>query len=322
MKALVTGANGFVGSYLTEQLLSDGWNVRVFVRKTSNLRWIKGLSVEYAYGDLAKNEGIDEALADIDVVFHVAGVVRALNREGYIAGNYLATKNLYVASEKAGVKRFVLLSSRAAVGPSPPTTRIPEDYPAPPISNYGISKRMAEDFLRERRTVPFVVLRPVAVYGPRDYGVYKFFQLIKNHLNIYIGKGTYVSMIHVLDLVDAIVKAADKGRDGEAYFVCGERDLHVRDWGIFLAELLGISPLLNIRIPRWIAMLTAYVAHFLARLIGKPTFVNPDKIRELTATGWLCSNEKAKNDLEWRPNIDEKEGFLSTFEWYIRNGWL
>ncbi len=322
MKALVTGANGFVGSFLTEHLLVNGWQVRALVRKMSNLRWIKDLDIEFAYGDLAKNDGIDEALEGIDVVFHVAGVVRALNAEGYIHGNYTATKNIYLASERAGIKKFILLSSRAAVGPSPADTRIDEDYPSPPISWYGKSKRMAEDFVRQRNSVPFTIIRPVAVYGPRDYGVYKFFKLVKNHLNVYIGKGTFVSMVHVFDLVDAIAKAAESEKDGQAYFICGERDMHIRDWGLFLADILGIKPVITFSIPRWIAMASAHISYFAAQLVKKPTFANPDKIKELTAEGWLCSNQRAKEQLGWRPVIDEKEGFLSTFEWYVKNGWL
>ncbi len=322
MKALVTGATGFVGSHLTERLLNEGWEVRALVRKTSNLRWIKDLNVELAYGDLVRREGLDKAVDGVDVVFHVAGVVRALDYNGYMQGNVTATENIYLAAGKAGVRKFIYLSSRAAVGPSPGNVRINEDYPAPPISAYGKSKRKAEDFLRSRNDVPFVILRPVAVYGPRDYGVYKFFQIVKNHLNIYIGKGTFVSMVHVFDLVDAIVAAVEHGSEGEAYFICGDRDMHIKEWGKFLAELLEIKPLINIRVPAWLARAASHLTYGVARLIRKPTFLNPDKVAELTAPGWLCSNEKAGNELRWRPQVDEEQGFISTFEWYLQNGWL
>ncbi len=321
-KALVTGANGFVGSHLTERLLAEGWDVRALVRRTSNLRWIKDLPVEIVYGDLVRNEGLDEAVKGVDVVFHVAGVVRALDQEGYVRGNYVSTRNIYLASEKAEVEKFIFLSSRAAVGPSPGKVRITEDAPIPPLSAYGKSKRLAEQFLQSRRTIPFVILRPVAVYGPRDYGIYEFFKLIKNHLNVYVGKGGYISMVHVFDVVDAAVAAVERGKSGEPYFLCGDRDLHIKEWGHFIAEVLDIKPLITLRIPAWIALSVSHVTYGFAKLIKKPTFLNPDKVRELSAPGWLCSNEKAKSHLGWWPQVDEADGFVSTFEWYIENGWL
>ena len=319
----ITGATGFVGSHIAEELVRRGFRVKALIRRTSNLRWIKDLPIEFVVGDLRSSGEWIDALNDVDVVLHVAGVIKALSEDGYMAGNYESTANLALAAQKAGVKRFVFISSRAAAGPSPPSEPFDEDFPPNPISAYGRSKLAAERFLLNETDLPVVILRPVVVYGPRDGGVLRYFKLVKKHLLPFVGKGNWVNVVHVSDLVDAVMRAMEvDAAVGEVFFIGNEAGHHITEIGRMIAEVLGVGWVVKIKIPVWIAKAYAALALQVSKLVGKPSIINPDKIREFEAQWWLCSSAKAQKILGWQPKVDEIEGLRWTAEWYRLNRWL
>ena len=177
MKTLVTGATGFIGSHLVEELLKGGHRVTCLVRKTSNLQWINGLNVRLIYGDCTIKESLLNAVADFDYIFHLAGLTKAANERDFFSANALGTENLVsaVIEKNPDTKRFVYLSSLAAAGPSCDGTPAKEAGEPKPVSAYGRSKLEGERIvMRHKNTIPVTVIRPPAVYGPRDKDFYIF----------------------------------------------------------------------------------------------------------------------------------------------------
>ncbi|HZY09869.1 MAG TPA: NAD-dependent epimerase/dehydratase family protein, partial [Bacteroidota bacterium] len=112
MRALITGATGFIGSHLAEDLHNRGYQLRFLIRKSSNLKWIRHLPAELIYGDFFDNEALKKSVADVDYIFHLAGVTKAKTKEEYFKGNHIATKNLLsiVLTAQPNLKRFVHIS--------------------------------------------------------------------------------------------------------------------------------------------------------------------------------------------------------------------
>src|ERR1041385_4347690 len=190
MLVLITGATGFIGSHLAEELHKKGYKLRCLVRKTSNLVWLEHLPVEYVYGDLFDEEILKKSGKGVDYIYHVAGLTKAKTREEYFRGNHLATKNLFHAAReaKSNLKRFVLVSSLAAVGPSLNGSPVDERTAYHPITAYGESKMEAEkECLNAAHSVPMTIARPPAVYGPRDKDVFEFFNTMNKGLQPMIG---------------------------------------------------------------------------------------------------------------------------------------
>ncbi len=190
MLVLITGATGFIGSHLAEELHRKGYKLRCLVRKTSNLRWLKHLPIEYIYGDLFDAEMLRRSVEGVDYVYHVAGVTKAKNREEYFRGNHLGTRNLLdaVREVKPDLKRFILVSSLAAVGPSLNGQPVDETTHYHPITSYGESKMEAEkECLQLTDSIPVTVVRPPAVYGPRDKDIFAFFDTMNKGLQPMIG---------------------------------------------------------------------------------------------------------------------------------------
>jgi nucleoside-diphosphate-sugar epimerase len=324
--ALVTGGNGFIGSHLIEALLKRGYRVRCLVRRTSNLKWIDGLKVEYVEGDVSNKSGLDEALKGVHVVYHVAGVTKALTREGYDLVNWHGTRNLVEICSivNRDVERIVIMSSLAASGPSSSHRPSKEEDPPRPVSDYGRSKLLGEqEALKFAHTLPITILRPAAVYGPRDRDIYAFFRLIKNRLNFKIGnEERYISLCHVMDVVNGAILAGEKDvPSGEAFFIS---DGEIHSWGdvtSLLAEIMKVKPL-ELRISPSLANIAATISELTCRMLKKPPLFNRQKLMEMRECFWTCDITKAREMLGFRPSINIREGLMDTFIWYRKNGWL
>lgn len=326
MKALVTGASGFVGSHLVEALVSKGYEVRALVRDTSDRRWIKDLPVEFSVGNLSDPLSLKEAVKDVDWVFHVAGVTKARGFSAYLKANALGTKNLLEACWSANpeVKRFILLSSLSAWGPSSPVCPREETEGCAPVSHYGLSKAMAEkEACLYVGKLPVVILRPTAVYGPRDRDILAFFKMVRRGVFLRVGsEERYVCMIHVRDLVEGIIMAALREvPSGSTYHLSDGR---VHTWGEVaraMAKVMDVS-VREIRVPVSIAAFLALLSEFSSWIMGTPPLFNRQKLKEMLQQGWTCSIEKAKRELGFQPRIPLEQGLRETYLWYREMGWL
>ncbi len=323
---LVTGANGFVGSHLVEALLAQGYAVRCLVRRTSDLAFIQDLPVEWAYGDIARGDGLEAACEGIDAVCHLAGATKARDRETYFCVNAEGTRRLLNACEQAApdLRRFVYASSLAAAGSSPDGRPIDESRPPRPLTWYGQSKLQGEQFCHEYEDrLPVVILRAAAVYGPRERDIYFYFQMVNRGLKLLLGRGERrASFIFVQDFVTLILRALEDERAaGQIYFAAEGRDYDWREVSEMVAEALG-KRAARVTLPEWLLPVIAAAAGFQARITKRPALLNEQKLIELRQPYWVCSAEKARRELGFEAQHDLATGLRLTAQWYRENGWL
>jgi nucleoside-diphosphate-sugar epimerase len=306
MNAFVTGGTGFIGRALVGALARRGDAVTCLVRPGTDARALSGPGMAVVRGDLAAGDlaAAAPALAAADVVYHVAGVTRARDRAGFVRGNVTATACLVDAMRGSGQRRarLVHVSSLAAAGPCREGRPLVEDDPPRPVSVYGATKLEAErHVLAAGSGLDAVALRPPVVYGPGDRAFGELLRWAKRGFLPSPGLGPFLlSLVHVDDLVDALLLAARKGRPGRVYFVSDGREYRWDDVLGAVGAAAGGRPRI-VPVPLWLAWLAAAANGLRARLGAEPSYLNPDKWRELHARAWLCSNRRAVEELEFRP---------------------
>lgn len=325
-RVLVTGGSGFVGSHLVDRLIEQGNDVRCLVRRSSNLKYLKDPKLELAYGGLDESTNWDEALAGIDTIYHVAGATFARRAEDYFATNHKGTEAILAEAvrRRDQIKRFVYISSLAAVGPAQHGRPVDEDCSPAPITPYGRSKLAAEEAVHTvSDIVPTTIVRPPAIYGPRDYAIFEFFKTIKRGIFPTIGRyDKRVSLVHVRDLVDGIILAGESQASvGRTYFISSEDDYSMGAVADLIAALMRRRAR-TIAIPKAVAYCLALAAEAAASITGKPPILNRDKVTDFSQSCWTCSIDRARSELGYNPRIQLEEGLRETIDWYKREGWL
>jgi len=326
MTTLVTGASGFIGSHLVEHLLKKGHAVRVLLRKTSSTAWLKDLQIEKVFGDLFNNGALQEAVDGVEYVYHSAGLTKAKTKVEYYRANATGTKNLLTAarSHNSTLKRFVLVSSQTAAGPSRGKTPITESDPPRPITTYGRSKLQAErECLNAVTELPVTIVRPPAVFGPRDKDIFEFFNTFSKGLQPIVGfSEKYVSLIHVSDLVRGIVLAgeSDTARGG-TYFISSKQVYGWKEVGEVTRRIMERKAL-RIRIPEIGVYAISAVAQFFSLFSSAPALINLEKARDMVQDYWTCDSSRAKRDFGYEQEIPLEEGIRNTVQWYREQGWL
>ncbi len=322
--ALVTGANGFVGSHLAEELLARGWRVRALVRTTSNLRFLPERA-EKAYGEIVDPRSLEEAVEGADTVFHVAGVVRAPGERAYEKVNAEGAGNLAraAASRSTAPRRFVLVSSLAAGGASERDRPRREEDPEAPKGAYGRSKLAGERAIRDALgRIPWTILRPPSVYGPRDTSFLMLGRLAKRGWTPRLGGGQRVSVIHVRDLVRGILAASESDAAvGRIYYPTHPRAVTWEECGRYLARGLG-KRAHAFYVPGFVIPWVGRAGAALARAAGRPNPVPADRLRDLLAPAWTCDPSRSEAELGFRAEIDAEPGLAETARWYREEGWL
>ena len=319
-KVLLTGATGFIGNHLVDLLRSEGFDVRCLVRKTSNISNLVG-KVEFVYGEVTSPESLEEAVRGVDYVVHLAGVVKALNSEGYYKVNTQGTINLFNATLKnnPSVKRFVFVSSQAASRPS--EIPISEVEPSAPVTSYGKSKLEAERFLNQNLDkLPITIIRPSAVYGPGDKEFLPVYQMISKGIEVLVKGGrTKVSFVYVKDLVRSIYLAMISEKTvGKTYFSCHPEVVQLMDFYRAIEEALGKKFVLRIRVPVPIMYFAAAINTGIAKLLRTPAMFNFEKVNELT-NSWVASPEEIIKDTSMKYEYDIKAGVRETIAWAKEN---
>lgn len=324
MKAFITGGTGFIGSHLADALIaSDRYTeVRCLVRTSE--KWLSGKPFKKYTGDLHDLKVLREAVQGVDTIFHLAGVVKAPDRQTFERANVDATENLLRIARQEDVPHIVVLSSLAAVGPSNGQP-VDEQTPMQPVSMYGHSKKEMEELVHRisDNDDSITILRPPAVYGPREDQIYSFFKMANKRVCPIIGNGERprISMVYVADVVQACLKAARRRVPGvHTYFISGEP---IHTWSEIrktTEKVLG-KKTAPIYIKPGIVKKIAGVIEKSASFFGVYPVINRDKANEMVLE-WTCSIEKAKKELNYKPEYSLDEGIARTIHWYQKHHWL
>ncbi len=322
-RVLITGASGFIGYHLILEALKQNLDVYAAVRETSKTDHLKGLDIQFTYPEFNNLAALQKNIQtnNYDYIIHAAGATSAKFNEFYNIYNAYYTYNLARAAV-GKIKKFVFISSLAAIGPVNHVAETITDVTAPyPISSYGKSKLMAEQKLRIIPGMNYIILRPTAVYGPREKGIFMFFKQIANRLELYItNKEQAFSFIYVKDLAELSVKALFSDKIG-AYNLSDGNVYNRYRLADITKEILNLRTY-KIHLPAGLVNLVALVSEKIGYLTGKTPVLNRDKIKELTAISWACTIEAAKKDLGFNPRYNLKSGLAETITWYKAHKWL
>lgn len=326
-KVLITGATGFVGYHLINKALAAGLEVYAAVRPDTDRTHLKEFDIQYTHLDYSSVDSLKRELEEkqYQYIIHAAGITKAKTKEAYNKVNAEYSRNLALAANTAAInlEKFVFVSSLAALGPlTDLTAEIQDDTPGRPVTNYGASKLLAEQYLAEISGLPLIVIRPTAVYGPREKDLFILFNSINKGLEPHIGSFTQqLSFVYVTDLAAVIVKAL--------FSSLVSRQFNVSDGHVYNRYALadGLKKALYKKTLKFhlpvpvVGAMAALMDIFYAKSRNTPA-LNKEKMAELTAINWACNIGHVKADLGYEPEFDLEKGLRETVSWYKSNNWL
>lgn len=320
--ALVTGASGFIGSHLVEALVPRDWRVRCLVRRSSRLKWIPTDDVTLINGEIeTPGEDLERAVRNVSVVFHLAGLTSAAHNEAYSAVNVEGTRNVVEAMLRAAPEALlVFCSSLSAGGPARRGRPVNETDEPAPVSAYGRSKLAAEVVVRDSG-LEHLIVRPPAVYGPRDTDILAAFRLASFGLALRVAPaGQRLSMVHAEDLARGLVRAAEAEGRGLYYLTDGM----VHTWESVMTQIaraVGKKPRV-IAVPAAIADAVSRMERMRGIMSGSKPLLTPDRALELSQPDWTCDDTLARLNIDYESSISLPDGMRMTAEWYRVQGWL
>ena len=345
MKILVTGASGFIGSFIVEEALKRGFETWAAVRGSSSKAYLQDERINFIELNLSSKEQLVEQLRShtFDYVVHAAGVTKCLDKRDFRRINTEGTKNLVTAlmELQMPLKRFVFVSSLSVFGAireKQPYEEIRETDTPQPNTEYGRSKLEAEQWLEklsensessessedsDKKPFPYVILRPTGVYGPREKDYFLMAQSIRQHSDFAVGyKRQDITFVYVSDVVQAVFLALEKGQTGRKYFLSDGEVYQSTTFSDLIHEELGRPWWIRITAPVWVLRIVTFCGEYIGRMTGKVTALNNDKYHILRQRNWRCDIEPAKKELGYEPKVQLKEGVHRAISWYLENKWL
>ena len=329
MKILITGASGFIGSFIVEEALKRGFETWAAVRKSSSKDYLQDERIKFIELNLSSKAQLVEQLRDkaFDYVVHAAGVTKCLNKNDFHRINTEGTKNLAEAILEVGMplKRFVFISSLSifgAIKEQQPYEEIRETDTPQPNTAYGQSKLDAEKCL-ESMSLPYIILRPTGVYGPREKDYFIMAKSIKGHSDFAVGfKRQDITFVYVKDVVQAVFLALEKGENGRKFFLSDGKVYQSATFSNLIHEELGRPWWIRITAPVWVLRIVTFFGEHIGRMTGKVTALNNDKYNILRQRNWRCDIQPAIDELGYQPQYDLERGVKETIKWYVDNHWL
>jgi nucleoside-diphosphate-sugar epimerase len=322
MRALVTGATGFVGSHLVEALRRRGDEVTALARSPDKAATLAPLGVKVVPGDLHDFPALERAVKSQDVVFHVAGVVAARSEAEFTRANRDGTANLVAATQQVGNPRFILVSSMAAGGPAARGAPLSATETPRPVTAYGRSKLAAEQVVTAV-SLPWCILRPPMVYGPRDREVLKVFRIARFGVAPVFGDGSQeLSAVHGADLAEALIAAATApATSGRFYYPCHPEIFTSAEFVRAVGRSMGRDVSI-LRIPDPWGRALLRVTEASAKLTRQATILTTDKANEFFQPAWTGDPSPLTRDSGWQASHDLESGLADTWRWYRSAGWL
>ena len=352
-KILVTGASGFIGSFIVEEALKRGFEVWAAMRRSSSRQFLTDERIHFIELNLSSEEQLKEQLAGhaFDYVVHAAGVTKCLDKQDFFRINTEGTKNLVRAlmatqpsqgvtagsasSPQHPLRRFVYISSLSIMGAireQQPYTEILETDDPHPNTAYGQSKLEAERWLsllneklemRNEKLFPYLILRPTGVYGPRERDYFMMAKSIKAHSDFAVGyRQQDITFVYVSDVVQAVFLAIEKGETGRAYFLSDGEVYQSSTFSNLIRKELGNPWWIRITAPIWVLRIVTFCGEYVGRLTGKVTALNNDKYHILRQRNWRCDIGPARRELGYEPQVKLDEGVRRSIKWYKENKWL
>ncbi|MDE5783852.1 MAG: NAD(P)-dependent oxidoreductase [Prevotella sp.] len=331
MKILVTGASGFIGSFIVEEALRRGMDTWAAVRGSSKRDFLQDGRIHFIELNLSSRSQLEEQLHghQFDYVVHAAGVTKCLNDSDFFEINTEGTKNLVNAllSLQMPVKRFVYVSSLSifgAIRETQPYEEILESDTPMPNTNYGRSKLQAELWLDSLQApFPYVILRPTGVYGPRERDYFMMAKSIRQHTDFAVGfRQQDITFVYVLDVVQAVFLACEKGQTGRKYFLSDGQVYQSATFSNLIRKELGNPWWIRVTAPIWLLRVITFFGDKIGHITGKISALNNDKFHILKQRNWRCDIEPARRELGYEPQYTLTEGVPLTIKWYKENGWL
>lgn len=341
MKILITGASGFIGSFIVEEALRQGYETWAAVRKSSSRTFLKDERIRFIELDFSSQERLEEQLREhtFDYVVHAAGATKCLHTEDFFRINTEGTQHLVNAliALRMPLRRFVYISSLSIMGAireQQPYEEIRESDEAKPNTAYGKSKLAAEQWLatlsdshsplgEQGGGFPYVILRPTGVYGPRERDYFMQVKSIKNHVDFAVGfQHQDITFVYVTDVVQAIFLSLERGKVGRKYFLSDGEVYQSVEFSNLVHEALGRPWWIRITAPIWLLRVITWCGDRLGRLTGKMSALNNDKFNILRQRNWRCDIEPARKELGYEPHVRLAEGVRRSIQWYKENHWL
>lgn len=356
MKILITGASGFIGSFIVEEALKRGLETWAAVRGSSSRQYLTDERIHFIELNLSSKEQLVEQLRphQFDYVVHAAGVTKCIDKRDFRRINTEGTKNLVTALQELQMplKRFVFVSSLSVFGAireQQPYEEIRETDTPQPNTEYGRSKLEAEQWLEsltpnpspigrgttakeepplqsERagsEAFPYVILRPTGVYGPREKDYFLMAKSIKQHSDFAVGfKRQDITFVYVTDVVQAVFLALEKGKTGRKYFLSDGQVYQSTTFSDLIHEELGRPWWIRVTAPVWVLRIVTFFGEHIGRMTGKISALNNDKYNILKQRNWRCDIEPARRELGYEPKVQLAEGVKEAIHWYKEHGWL
>ncbi|MDR0892496.1 MAG: NAD(P)-dependent oxidoreductase [Mediterranea sp.] len=331
---LITGASGFIGSFIVEEALRRKFGVWAGIRSSSSKRYLTDKKIHFLTLDFAHPNELRAQLSGhkgtynkFDYIIHCAGVTKCVDKGEFEYVNYLQTKYFVDILRELNMvpKQFVYISSLSVYGPIREEDYTPigaDDAPAPNTA-YGFSKLKAELYIQSLPGFPYVIYRPTGVYGPREMDYFLMAKSIKQHLDFSVGyRRQDLTFVYVKDVVQAIFRGIEKQVNRKAYFLSDGQVYRSRAFSDLIQKELGQPAVLHIKSPLFVLKIVSLLAEFIATRAGRSCTLNSDKYQIMKQRNWRCDITPAVEELGYTPEYNLERGVHETIAWYKNEGWL
>ena len=331
---LITGASGFIGSFIVEEALKRKFGVWAGIRPTSSKRYLKNRKIHFLELDFAHpNElraqlsGHKGTYSKFDYIIHCAGVTKCSDKKTFDYVNYLQTKYFIDTLKELNMvpKQFIYISTLSVFGPVREKDYTPisgEDTPMPNTA-YGLSKLKAELYIQSIPGFPYVIYRPTGVYGPRESDYFLMAKSIQKHVDFSVGfRRQDLTFVYVKDIVQAIFLGMEKKVVQKAYFLTDGKIYKSRVFSDLIQKELGNPFVLHLKCPLIVLKVISLFAEFIATRSGRSSTLNSDKYKIMKQRNWQCDISPVMKELGYVPEYDLEKGVRETIAWYKNEGWL
>ncbi len=333
-KVLVTGASGFIGYYLVHYLKSAGYEVYAGVRSGSDTRELHQMGARLVVLDMNRTDALRGDLRQWrgeigrwDYIIHTAGVTKCYDKNDFDRVNNLNTRRFLDLLREEGMipAKFVFLSSLSVYGPI-------HEYDAQPISGgdtprpntvYGWSKLRAEEYLCAQKDMPYIILRPTGVYGPREKDYFMMVQSVQKHFDLSVGyRPQVLTFIYVADVAQAVLRSMESEVVNRAYFLSDGQEYSTCDFSELIQKELEVKQVFRITLPLWMLKMVSFLSQTIAALLKRSSTLNLDKYKIMKQRNWRCDIQPARADLGYAPQYTLSRGVKETINWYKKEEWL